>query len=327
MGRIRNHTVAIVPVAQVSVSPRSLLAACLFVLVCAALPPCGASAEAQQPLTNPSLTGVWFEQPAAESFSVFSGLEGSKQPQDFGINAHFGGRVAVNGALPLWREWGLGIQFGTSLNATSNAVQVVERVEGSTGRTQCFSTIGIFQRLDSGWLWAVGYDYLFQDYYDEFGLGQLRGRFGYRIFPDDEVGLQGALHANDASGTFGSVPVTLRSLNQGSFYYRHWFPNRAMLGIWAGASESHGEVNAALGDLPRTGPQFLFGSDLHIPLGDKLALYGEANFICPADTGTVDAFLGLEFRPFGGQLSNGRSRFAPLLPVANNTTFSTDLRR
>jgi len=302
-------------------SLRALVAASFAISLAAA------KVEAQQPVSSLAPQGIWFEQPLVENFAIFSGLEGSKQPQDFGVNAHFGGRVAANGALPLWREWGLGIQLGTSLNATSNAVQVVERVEGSTGRTQSFTTIGIFQRLDSGWLWAVGYDHLFQDYYDDFGLGQVRGRVGYRIFPDDEVGFQGALHTTDSSGNFGPVPVTLRSLDQGSFYYRHWFANRAMLGIWAGAAQSHGEVNVALGDLPRTGTEFVFGSDLHIPLTDRLALYGEANFILPADTGTVDAFLGLEFRFFGGQLANGRNRFAPLLPVANNTTFSTDLRR
>lgn len=289
---------------------------------------CGAPASAQD--AGPSLAPqtLWFDQqPLGEAFSIFSGLEGSKQPQDFGINAHFGGRVAANGALPLLRDWGLGVQLGTSLNATANAVQVVERVEGSTGRTQNYNTIGIFQRFDSGFLWAVGYDYLFQDYYDNFGLSQWRGKVGYRIFADDEIGIQGAVHGRSSTGTFGTVPVTLTSLNQASVYYRHWFENRAMLGAWAGASQGHGEVNAALGDLPRTGTMFLFGSDLHIPLTDRLALYGEANFILPADTGTVDAFLGLEFRPWGGQLANGRNRFAPVLPVANNTTFSTDLRR
>jgi len=95
--------------------------------------------------------GFWFENDNCfDNLSLFLGLEGSKQPQDFGVNAHFGGRSSVNWGVPLWRDWGLGLQLGTSLNATANAVQVVERVEGTTGRTQSFSTLGIFQRFESG---------------------------------------------------------------------------------------------------------------------------------------------------------------------------------
>ena len=39
--------------------------------------------------------GLW------DNVSIFVGLEGSKQPQDFGINANFGGRFALNWGFPL----------------------------------------------------------------------------------------------------------------------------------------------------------------------------------------------------------------------------------
>ncbi|MBA4015988.1 MAG: hypothetical protein C0483_02245 [Pirellula sp.] len=298
----------------------------------------GSTARGQSPTLTEvpngrAADGLWLDNlPVAQNFSLFAGLEGSKQPQDFGVNAAFGGRVALDGAIPLWRDAGLGLQFGTSLNATANAVQVTERVEGSTGRTQNFTTLGIFQRLDSGLVWGLGYDVLYQEYYDDFLLTQWRGKVGYRIFPTDEFGVQAAVHDRGDSGSFvvggvGAVPVTLRPLTQGSFYYRHWFENGAMLGCWFGASQSHGEVNAALGDLPRTGAEFLFGSDLRVPLTSRMSLYGEANFIMPADTGTVDAFLGFEFRFAGGSYTVGRNRFAPLLSTSGSTTMSVDMRR
>ncbi len=43
-----------------------------------------------------------------DNVSGFLGLDGSKQPQDFGINAQFGGRASVNWGIPLVRSWGLG---------------------------------------------------------------------------------------------------------------------------------------------------------------------------------------------------------------------------
>ena len=67
-----------------------------------------------------------------KNLSLFAGLEGSKQPQDFGVNANFGGRFQANLGLPLVEACGLGMQIGTSINYTDNAVQVFERVEGTS---------------------------------------------------------------------------------------------------------------------------------------------------------------------------------------------------
>jgi hypothetical protein len=55
-------------------------------------------------------------------------------------------------------------------------------------------------------------------------------------------------------------------------------------------------------------------------------LYGQANFLTPADTGTVDAFLGIAYYP-GGSHGARERQFAPRLSVANNTTFANDLSR
>ena len=57
------------------------------------------------------------------------------------------------------------------------------------------------------------------------------------------------------------------------------------------------------------------------------ALYGEANFILPADTGTVDAFLGVEFYPAGNAGGYRTNRFAPILRPAGSPTFAVNARR
>ena len=71
----------------------------------------------------------------------------------------------------------------------------------------------------------------------------------------------------------------------------------------------------------------LFGAEIHVPLNDWMAIYGSANFITPAATGTVDAFLGVTFYPGGGARQMHRHRFAPLLPVAGNPSFAVDSQR
>ena len=44
-----------------------------------------------------------------DNISLLLALDGSKQPQDLGVNAQFGGRGAVNMGVPLVRDWGLGL--------------------------------------------------------------------------------------------------------------------------------------------------------------------------------------------------------------------------
>ena len=261
-----------------------------------------------------------------DNLSLFLGLEGSKQPQDFGVNAHFGGRFHANWGVPLAREAGLGLQLGAAINETRNAVQVVERVEGSKDRSQVFATIGLFQRTDNGFVWGVGYDWLQQDYYDDFDLGQWRGQFGYFLSPRNEVGVRVAVSDRQDDGSFAGIPVVLDPISQGSLYVRHYWPTSAVTTLWFGLAEGHAEANVALGDLQPLDERFLFGSDIYFPLNNRLAIYGEANFIQPADTGTVDAYLGVALFP-GGSCKALTRRFAPVLPVANNTSFSVDFSR
>lgn len=262
-----------------------------------------------------------------DTLVLFGGLEGSKQPQDFGVNANFGSRWAANWGFPLLAEYGLGAQIGTSLNATDNAVQVFERVGEASHRTQMYSTLGVFQR-SGNWSWGLGYDFLLESYYDQFFLSQWRGRAGYAVTPNDEVGIWAALRSKEDSGYFASaLLVTLTPINQGSVYWQHQFDSGPRLMGWAGVSEGHAQANLALGDLKKTGNQFVFGAEVDVPLNQYLALYGQANFISPADSGTVDSYLGIAFYPGGHAYPVSRNPFTPLLALANSTMFASNLTR
>ena len=55
--------------------------------------------------------------------------------------------VSTLTGAPLLPAWGIGVQIGTAVDLTDNAVQVFERVEGNTDRVQEYTTVGIFQRI------------------------------------------------------------------------------------------------------------------------------------------------------------------------------------
>jgi hypothetical protein len=262
-----------------------------------------------------------------DNLSIFAGLDGSKQPQDFGVNALFGGRVDVNLGLPLFREYGVGVQLGTSLNYSQDAVQVFERIQGTKRRYQNFTTVGVYQRTDSGFYWGVGYDFLYEQYFNNFSLGQWRGKAGYALDDRNEIGARLMLRGYGANGSFGKTPVTLNPIDMGTLYFSHTWASGASTGVWLGLADRHNEPNIALGDAGPVRHPFVYGFDLSAPLNDHIVLFGQANFITPPSTGTVDAVLGFAYYPVARSVRLRSKQFNPVLPVANNPTFAVDLGR
>jgi hypothetical protein len=260
-----------------------------------------------------------------DNVDAFLGLDGSKQPQDFGINAQFGGRASANVGIPIWGS--LGIQIGTAIDATADAVQVMSRIEGSTGRTQSFTTVGLFQRTESGFMWGVAYDFLYENYYDSFTLGQWRLNLGYQLTERSTVGVWGTIPGSTANGEFLGIPVQLQAISQTNFYWRYEWTSGVYTTMWGGIAYEHSQANAVLGDQATLYNNFVFGAELLIPLTERLAIFGQGNFITPPDSGTVDSYLGFVYYPGGGSRHAYRSAFKPVQTVAAPTNFGVNLRR
>jgi hypothetical protein len=288
------------------------------------------SAQVKQEPGQVVLTGEGAEEDDGlgllDNLSAFIGLDGSKSPQDLGVNANFGGRAAVNWAYPVWEEVGLGVQLGTAINYSRNAVSVLGEIGAAEERTQNFTTVGLFESTSFGLRVGAVYDFLSEHYYNHIDVGQWRGLIGYDLTPTDEIGIWATKGDRGHGGSLAGVDLHFRPVTQGNLYYRHTWGNNVETGMWLGLAEEHGRFVLVFPGRPNIHHPLVFGSDLHVPLTDHIGLFGEANFITPNDTGTVDATLGFVFYFGGGAAHAWHNRFAPVLPVANNPTFTVDLQ-
>jgi hypothetical protein len=262
-----------------------------------------------------------------DNVSGVFGFDGSKEPQDLGINAHLGFRGAVNGGFPLLQDLGVGLQVGTAINYSDNAVGVLKLADGVSTLLESFTTVGLFQRTDFGLNYGAVYDYRYEHYYKDLNFSQWRGQVGYSFTGNDEVGVWGTLRDHGDSVTVAGQPLSLEAINEANLFWRHLWDNEAVTRAWVGMADEHGRFLLVNPGAPPIQHPFVFGGDLYVPLTDYLAIFAEANFITPNDSGVVVATLGLAFYPGGGATRASRSRFAPLLPLGNNTSFSIDLQQ
>lgn len=260
-----------------------------------------------------------------DNLSLFTGLEASRQPQDLGVNANFGAILSGNVGVPLWREAGIGLQAGSGVNLSHAGVRVLSVIEGTTSRVQWFNTVGLFKRADS-WYGGVVYDCQYTDYYAMLFAGQVRAEVGVYLTDQDTTGLFGTLATNGANVNVLGTNYEIRPISQINLFWSHLWPLGTETRMWMGVAGQHGTDIIVLPDDKRTNPVINFGLQIFVPLTENLALFGQGNFVTPSDTGTLDAYLGIAYF-FGGAAKSRTNRFAPVLPMANNATFSLDLRQ
>lgn len=262
-----------------------------------------------------------------DTLSVFVGPDGSKQPQDLGINAHMGLRTSANWAAPLLRSAGLGVQAGLGVNFSDAAVHVLDQIGGPSSRRQVFLTLGAFQRAERGLEWAVAYDNLYQSYYDTASLAQVRAKIGYDLRASDQVGVNWRTGVRGADVVALDTPVRLDPISQLDVYHRHIWATGVQTTVWIGGAGGHDNVVWVFPEDTRDERVLVYGASLFVPLNDRFAIFGASNLITPTATGTVDAFLGVSWFPGRGAQRTASQRFAPALAVANNTEFAVDVRR
>lgn len=261
-----------------------------------------------------------------DNLSLFAGLDGARQPADLGINPNFGYRLAVNWGLPLWEDLGIGLQVGTALNQSQSALRLTRFLDGTTERTQSFTSIGLFQRTAWGLNYGFVYDFRIEDYYADIHVGQWRWQAGVDVGRNDEIGVWGTVADRGQNTSYLGVPFTLQPINQWYVFWRHVWPNEITTRVWAGIAEEHGRFNLLVFPPERAVKHpFGFGGEFFVPLTPYLALYGQGQCLMPADSGVLSATIGLAFFP-GTARESSRSRFSPLLPLGNNSTFALDLR-
>ena len=169
----------------------------------------------------------------------------------------------------------------------------------------------------------VGY----QDQFDTSSLTQFRGRAGLYLTDRDEVGVWGTKNDRGDEVNFLGTPVELDAISQVNLFWRHQYETGAHTTIWGGVAEGHEEMTLLLTDDQRINTAPVIGADFRAPLNDYMSLFGEANFILPADTGTVDAYLGVEFHPAAVAKRFRDVAFAPILRPASSPTFAVDAKR
>jgi hypothetical protein len=288
-----------------------------------------AIAAAAGPAAAQATAGDASAQPATkltDNLNIFMGLDGSKQPQDLGINANMGARFGVNWGFPISRSDNLGGQVGVAVNLSDAAVHVLDQVEGTSRRTQIFATGGVFQRTPNKLTWAAGFDVQFSDYYDTFLVGQIRGQIGAALSERHEMGAWVTLGVLGADAQVGATNIRLEPIGQINGYSSHTWPSNARTALWVGLAAGHDNIVLGVSEEPRSDWVVAYGAALQMPLSDRFAVAGAANFLTPTATGTVDAFLGVVFYPGGGLMKGFTGMFRPVLPLASNPMMPINMK-
>lgn len=285
----------------------------------AGLPTAGNSAQnaAQGSAQNAPSTSVF------DRVAFFAGLDGSKQPQDLGINAVMGLRLSVNAGVPVAPSKGLGVQIGAAVNLSDAAVHVLDQIEGTSRRSQAFVTAGVFQRLSRA-SWGLAYDIQRDMYYDTFNLGQVRGEAAARLTSTDELGVAFNVGTGTQTGAVGDTVVELTPIAQALGFLRRDWSRGGRTTTWVGVASQHHNQVLVIPDASVDRHVLVYGARLDLPLNDRISISGSANLVTPAATGTVDAFLGITIR---ASRANERERALslPLMPVVNNPEMPVDL--
>lgn len=253
----------------------------------------------------------------ANNLSLFAGAHGFKGPVDQGSNGNFGFHEGLNAGFPLLQLSGINFQAGMLAaysNFSGNQVDGVRTGE----RDQIFFTSGVFRRATCGGLQGgVAYDLLYDRYYREANLSQVRAELSY-IGQNGcrEFGYMGSVGVGNDEVVIKDVAVTLEPTDLHAFFFRSHF-DRGEARIWAGfSSEGDG----------------LVGADARVMVGQNWALQSNFNYLIPSQdhglAGLTQESWGMAMQIVwypGRSLQRGQdSRARPLFNVADNSVFMVD---
>jgi hypothetical protein len=249
-----------------------------------------------------------------------AGVQAYKGPLDDGENGNFGFQQGFNLGFPLIPSYGIGAQFGANFTQSDLSGYEVQNFETDDARTQQFITVGIFERATDccPLQWGVVFDWMSDDIAEDLELNQLRGEIGYLYSPTGELGFWfTASDDSDYSGRYGSFRATVEPTDMYAFYYRHTTCEGNELRMWGGFTDNS---------------DGLFGADFQVPISDRFAIRGAANYLIPNEEsghdGAEEESWGLGFSlvwyPGCRARCVSSDLFSPLLRVADDSTFMVD---
>jgi hypothetical protein len=253
-------------------------------------------------------TGWWW----GEDLTLFAGVHNFKSPVDLGVNSNFGFQEGVNWAFPFWGDLDLGGQVGFEVTQSD--------LESSTiitdHRNQFFLTAGLFHRAPccGGWDLGVVFDWLHDDFYQEFELGQIRGEIGYWFDGCNEVGFDFAVGLWEDNTADQFTPIGARTydvIDQYFFFWRHRLACRGDIRFGGGFTSNSGG---------------LVGADFNVPIAKSWAIEGGFDYLISG--GRTDSIsnetwnigINLVWYP-GGTARCACLPYRPLLGVADNGSF------
>jgi hypothetical protein len=264
-----------------------------------------------------------FQLPRLCYFEAFAGAHGFTGPLNRGTGS-FGFQEGFNAGLPLF--CGLTMQGG--INATQSNFQGAPFT--TDDRTQFFTTIGAFRRVDLGLQAGLVVDYLHEDWDYSIDFAQIRGELGWMMPCCNEIGFwftAGNDHSTSTAQvpTFGNNSVAFRtgtidveSVDIFAFYYRKQF-----------VAGGEGRLFGGFTDDSRG----LLGGNIRLPINPCWQFTTDFIYVAASDDSSVrfndeswNVSFNLVWTPCGQGRCGCQNYCRPMLDVANNGSFLTRLR-
>lgn len=259
----------------------------------------------------------------AQDLTLFTGPHGFEGPLDFGTNGNFGYHYGMNWSFPfpIWSCLGVGGQVGAQVLTSNFSGDLVTAVNDED-RNQTYVTGGLFHRGQCHpWAFGVVYDYLDDDYYNNFEFGQVRAEISRRFGCRNELGawIAAGVDEDDEDVLINNQLFRTEVRDQYVFFWRHYFPTGGEVRYWGGVTDDNDGI---------------FGGDFYVPLSCKWGLSGDFNYVHPEEGTGADGvmneawYVGFQFVwvPSGNAQCLRKSPYRPLFNVANSGTFLTRFR-
>jgi hypothetical protein len=276
---------------------------------------CGSGAAACAPACPPAGgcdpcavgCGAWYD-----NISAFSVIDAFKGPLDLdGLNGNFGKRVGFNAAIPIVPSFGLAAQVAGSAGWYDwKGTQYT----GDGDRFQNFWTVAVFHRsCATGLGFGVAYDWLNDDYFDQFHFGQFRVGGSWQFNECNEIGVCAMLPDRRDFSTISGVSNEFSPLLQGNVYWRRIWNCGSWSTISAGGAESPSDITV--------------GTTSQVAITNYAALTGGATYILPGSGGSQgrqeeiwNLTFGMVFYP-GSAMRTAQSQYRPFFSPADNGNF------